>query len=265
MDKERLIRLVYAPFSTILFVLSWIPTLRTKPSIPWFVPAMNEWEKGVLGLVLGGVAVTALGFLVSVVTFSYFRLCWQKWEIELSKNAQIRLRQVINSAGLNENTEQNTWRLKLPEPRQASCLPQQEQMNLLIQATVFDKGLLKRESPELSEWMKRRWTAVLISSNYFFGVLLAFVACNLLTLILAKAPNAPALNLIWFSLWFLLTLVAMFCLALNAQFVRFEAFQMYELLLTGECQPRAFWRVATPTFFGLGKARQNTSQDKHKD
>lgn len=151
MDEQRQIRFLYPPF-VMLASLLWGIHLDHNTSLASLlqnrIPSGSEWS-GVIGIVLGGGAVVIVfGFVIATISISLLRLIflirslctcrWTHFEATVSSDCLKLL-----------------WpKLGLPNPV--------DECKMLYAVVTFDHERLPRR---VHEWLRRRWSAFLISSH----------------------------------------------------------------------------------------------------
>lgn len=152
MDEQRQIRFLYPPFvmlASLLWGIHLDPNTSLVSLLQNRIPSVSEWS-GIIGIVLGGgTVVIAFGFVISTVSISVLRfiflvrsLCtcrrWTHFEATVSSDCLALL-----------------WsKLGLPQPVDES--------KMLSVIVTFDHEKLPQR---MHEWLRRRWSAFLISSH----------------------------------------------------------------------------------------------------
>lgn len=153
MDEVRQIRFLYPPL-VMLASLLWGIHLDPNTSLACLlqnrIPSISEWS-GVIGIILGsGAVVIAFGFVISTISISVLRFCFwcyskctgrsAHFEVTVSSDCLKRLLPVLGLPVSEDN----------------------DKSKMFYAVITFDHEKLP---PHVHEWLRRRWSAFLISSH----------------------------------------------------------------------------------------------------
>lgn len=151
MDEQRKIRFLYPPLvmlASLLWGIHLDPNTNLASLLQNRIFPVSDWN-GIIGIVLGGgTVVIAFGFVISTVSISFLRLiflirgCWTGRKVDFEATVSSRCLKLL-------------WaKLGLPQPPDDS--------KMLYAVVTFDHEKLPRP---VHEWLRRRWSAFLISSH----------------------------------------------------------------------------------------------------
>ena len=201
MDKDRQIRFLYPP----IFLMGWlaigiwgsIGTDATLDKLGTFLGQSSFGEVFAAIVVSGGIAVITCGFVIGTITMSILRAIFfcatrgqHGFEVWLPGHTLNDIKMIV---GATDSTP--TQDTACPHPhaddmtlwqrlrhcvsskclsKWCGCLWKGSSMNAdeLSAVVTFDHVVLKKP---IHEWLRRRWSAFIISSNFIVAIILALL------------------------------------------------------------------------------------------
>jgi len=188
MDEQRQIRFLYPPFvmfASLLWGIHLDPNTSLASLLQNGILSGSEWSQ-VIGIVVGGgVAVIVLGFVIATISISILRV------IFLIRSLCTRRRWTYFEATVSSDCLKLLWsKLGLPDPV--------DERKMLYAVVTFDHEKLPRP---VHEWLRRRWSAFLISWHSVIALGIALFIGWYLNVALTRDWTIPSCALMLLFLW----------------------------------------------------------------